>query len=220
MVVEVFDSLEKLSARFKETPFFARESPRKRALAHYFSRRGIVQLELDAESKDWPRLVYPTPEKLEEQITSLERKHRDQSSKKKEWQATHFKASSKEVMAHAKKLTDPLFWKHVAKSATDSNYRADARTIDLHSSLISDAKYRPMIEAFVENPEYRKQLTETVKTSPVYKNHKGLAKHADDRRQLQLEVSKSMLEQSDEQLKDYHAQLSALRELLKWSEGK
>ncbi len=220
MPVEVFDSLDKIKTRFDGAPFLSTNPRRTKALEHYFSKRGIVQLDMNVKSGKWPTLSYPHAEKLQLQIEDLAEKHRGHTSKKWQWQLTHLKASSKDVMAHAQKVTDPLYWKHLAKSATDGQYRDDARAIDLHASLISDKKYRPMIEAFVQNPEYRKQLTETVKTSIVYKDHKGLAKHAGDRRQLQMDVSRSLVAKTHEQVVDSQEQLFALKELLKWSHEK
>lgn len=220
MPVEVFDNIEKIKARFSGAPFLAANPRRTKALEHYFSKRGIVQLNTALNTGKWPALSYPHAEKLLVQIDELTEKHRDHTSKKWHWQMTHLKASSKDMMAHAQKVTDPLYWKHIAKSAVDGQYRDDARAIDLHASLISDKKYRPMIEAFVNNEDYRKQLTETVKTSIVYKDHKGLAKHADDRRQLQMDVSKSLVAKTHEQVVDAQAQLFALKELLKWSQEK
>jgi hypothetical protein len=220
MPVEIFDSLDKIKTRFAGAPFLSTHPRRAKALEQYFSRRGIVQLDTDAKPNHWPALRYPHREKLSAQIDELTLKHRDHTSKKWHWQMTHLKASSKEMVAHAQKVTDPLYWKHLAKSVTDSQYRDDARAIDLHASLISDKKYRPMIDAFVNNEEYRKQLTETVKTSIVYKDHKGLAKHAGDRKKLQMDVSKSLVEKTHIQVVDAQEQLFALKELLKWSQEK
>lgn len=220
MSVEVFDSLEKIKLRFSGAPFLDTNPRRAKALEHYFSKRGIVQLDTASNAGKWPVLSYPHAQKLQTQIDELTEKHRDHTSKKWHWQMTHLKASSKDMMAHAQKVADPLYWKHIAKSFTDGQYRDDARAIDLHASLISDKKYRPMIEAFVQNPDYRKQLTETVKTSIVYKDHKGLAKHADDRRQLQMDVSRSLVAKTHEQVVESQEQLFALKELLKWSQEK
>ncbi len=216
MSIEVFESMEKLKKRLEGASFLESNQNRKKALEYYFSKRGIVQLDVEIPNAKWPALVYPGVEKLEDQIGELALKHKDQSTKNWNWQMTHLKASSKNAVAHVQKVTDPLYWKHVSKKITDSQYRNDARTIDLHSSLISDAKYRPMIDAFVHNEEYRKQLTETVKTSIVYKNHKGLAKHADDRKQLQMDVSKSLMGKTQEQVNETQKQIFALKELLKW----
>jgi hypothetical protein len=217
MAAEVFESIEKIKENFDGASFLETNGRRKKALEHYFSRHGIVQLGVDARKGGWPVLIYPTPEKLSMQIDSLTQKRRVHAEKKRSWQLTHLKASSKDVVAHAKKIVDPLYWQHVAKTFTDGEYRDSAKAIDLHASLVSDSKYRPMIDAFVHNPEYRKQLTETVKISPVYQHHKGLAKHAEDRKKLQMDVSKSMVKRSHEKMEESGEQLETFKELLKWS---
>ncbi|MFH0970654.1 MAG: hypothetical protein V1776_04320 [Candidatus Diapherotrites archaeon] len=216
----VFDSVEKIQKAFDGAPFLDTNPRRKKAIEYYFQKRGVLQLETTSPT-NWPRLVYPTPEKLEKQIQEFTLRHQEQTSKKWQWQMAHLRELSYDTFAHAKKVTDPLFWKHVSKKVMDREYRDDSKTIDLKSSLISDEKYRPMIAAFVDNPEYRKQLTETVKHSPVYQNHKGLAQHAKERRKLKKEVSASQIKRSHHIVSEHREQLFALKELLNWSkEGK
>lgn len=217
---EVFDSMEKIQARFSGAPFLESNPRRKKALEAYFSRRGVVQLEMDAKKKGWPTLVYPTPEKLQQQVGEWEEKHKDHAAKKWKWQVTHLQASSNEAVAHAKKIADPLYWKHVMQSLTNAEYRADSKQMNFHPSILTDEKYRPMMQAFVDNPDYRKQLSETVKTSPVYQNHKGLANQAKEKRKLKMEVSKSLIDKTSVQVKESQDQLFMLKELLNWSEEK
>ncbi len=217
MGVEVFDSLEKIRSRLDGAKFLETHSNRKKALEYYFSKRGVVQLDVGTNPRAWPALIYPTRDKLALQVKSLETRHKEHSSKKWNWQMTHLKTSSNQLIAHAQKIADPLYWKHLSKVVTDKEYRDAAKTIDLQPTLMADEKYRPMMEAFVHNPEYRKQLTEAVKTSPVYQNHKGLGKHAEDRRQLKMDVSKNIVEKTSVQVKENQEHLFALKELLSWS---
>jgi hypothetical protein len=217
---EVFDSLEKIQTRFGGAPFLEGNPRRKKALAAYFSKRGVVQLEVDEKKKGWPSLVYPTPDKLKAQVGEWEGKHKDHAAKKWQWQVTHLQASSNETVAHAKKVVDPLYWKHIFHSVTDSEYRADAQQMNFHPSILTDEKYRPMMQAFVDNPDYRKQLSETVKTSPVYQNHKGLANQAREKRKLKMEVSKSLIDKTNIHVKESQDQLFMFKELLRWSEEK
>lgn len=223
MPVEVIESMSALKARANGALFLESNARRAQALEHYFSRRGIIQIAVSLDEKDarkWPKLLYPYPEKLEGQIEELNEKMKGHSEKRWKWQLAHLHASTKDTVAHAQKLADPLFWKHTMKRAVDSQYRSDARTIDLQSNLVSDPKYRPMIDAFVHNPEYRQQLTETVKTSIVYKNHKGLAQNAGARKKMQMDVSQSLVDKTDEQVRDAREQVDALKELLNWSKEK
>lgn len=215
---EVFDSMEKIVLHFKGATFLDNNPRRKKALEHYFARRGVVQLEMNPKQSGWPALVYPTPEKLRMQVDEWENKHKDHAAKKWKWQMTHLQASSNEAVAHAKKVADPLYWKHVFQSLTNTDYRTDASLMNFHPTILTDEKYRPMMEAFVNNPDYRKQLSETVKTSPVYQNHKGLANQAKEKQKLKMDVSKSLIEKTSGQVKESQEQLFMLKELLNWSQ--
>jgi hypothetical protein len=216
MSVEVFNSMEKLRKRFEKASFFELESNRLEALRYHFQKGGVIQIDSNV-GKEWPKLIYPSQKKLLEQIERFSKQHRTFSSQRRSWELNLFKAKSQNTLAHVRKIVDPLFWQHIAKKAVDEQYRKDAEAIDLHSRLISHQKYRPMINAFVNNEEYRKQLTQTVKESIVYKDHKGLARHAEETRKLQMTVSGEQKEKASKKLDINQRQLFVLKELLKWS---
>ncbi len=213
---EVIESLEKFKLLSPNARFFEKDSYRVQALEHYFSRRGIIQVEFLKENA-WPVLVYPPKEKLESQISELMQKQKQSFSSKWGWQMTQLKARTRNAVDHTKKLSDPLFWQHVAKTATDKEYRIAAKSIGLKSKLIAHEKYRPMIDSFVNNPEYRSQLVETVKHSPAYRMHEGLAKSAEQQKELHLNISASQLKKTQTKLDEYELHLQSLKELLKWS---
>lgn len=217
MPVEVFESFPKLEARFKDQAFLQTQPARKGAIVEYLSRKGVLQIDL-AQTEGWPKLVYPSRDKIKTKLTELETEYVKQRQKKNSWQWTHFRAKSHKTFSHMKKVVDPLYWQHVTKSLTDKEYREDSKLIDLHSHLVSDEKYRPMIKAFVHNEDYRKQLAETVKTSIVYKDHKGLGKHSQDKQALQLQVSQSLLSKAHTSMTELKAQIHVYKELLKWSD--
>lgn len=219
MAVDVFDSLDKIRGAYAGAKFLDAHPARARALQHHFEKRGIVQLD-SSEKKSWPRLVYPTPEKLEGLIVTLEEKMRSASLKRKDWQASHWKSSTHATFSQFSKLSDPLFWQHAAKSVIDSEYRKDSKSVGMNTGLIADKKYRPMVDAFVHSSDYRKQLTEAVQNSVVYKDHKGLGKHAHDRHRMQTEVAKSLLDKIEAELKENQAQLQTWKELLSWAREK
>ncbi len=217
---EVIESIAALEKKCNGALFLHSSPQRKKALDHYFARKGIIQLDLDAAAKKphaWPPLMYPPQEKLVAQIDELEKKQKVSFSSKWNWQLTHMKARTRDVVAHTKKLVDPLFWQHITKNATDKEYRTASKSIGIKSKLIANEKYRPMIQNFVHNPEYRAQLIETVKYSPAYQNHKGLARNAEQQKELQLHISQSQLDKMEIRLQEVEAQLQSLRELLKWS---
>ena len=217
---DVIDSMATLEKKCNGALFLQSSSHRKKALEHYFARKGIVQLDLDSVEKNphaWPPLIYPPQEKLVAQIEELEKKQKVSFSNKWNWQLTHMKARTRDVVAHTKKLVDPLFWQHITKNATDKEYHDASKSIGIKSKLIANEKYRPMIQNFVHNPEYRAQLVETVKHSPAYRDHQGLARNAEQQKELQLHISQSQLDKTETRLQEVEAQLQSLRELLKWS---
>lgn len=219
MPVEVFNSFEKFRNRFSNSSFVSIDSHRLQALQIHFGKGGVIQIDSTIES-DWPKLVYPSVQKIELQVEKYLMQKQKFSSQKREWELNHFKVKSQDVIAHLRKVVDPLFWQHITRKVLDEQYRKDAKTIDLKSRLISHQKYRPMIHAFVTNNEYRKQLTQTVKESIVYKNHKGLARHAEELKELQASVSEDQAGKAGKKLDENEKQLFVLRELLKWGEEK
>ncbi|QQR92889.1 MAG: hypothetical protein IPJ89_01430 [Candidatus Iainarchaeum archaeon] len=220
---EVIESIASFEKKCDGADFLSRDAQRKKALEQYFGRKGIIQVEFPRSEegtlqfKDWPSLIYPPTDKLQLQIDELEEKRKRFFSSKWNWQLTHAKARTRDVVQHAKKLVDPLFWQHLTKNATDKEYRSAAKSIGIRSKLIANEKYRPMIQNFVHNPDYRAQLLETVKHSPAYQHHEGLAKNADQQKELQLHISSSQLEKTEAKLLEIESQLASLRELLRWS---
>ncbi|MDP2666825.1 MAG: hypothetical protein Q8P05_05000 [Candidatus Diapherotrites archaeon] len=220
MPVDVIESYAKFESRFGMDPFFVADSPKGRAIREYFERKGVLQVETMAPGS-WPKLIYPSEEKIAARLRELEGEYAKQRRIKGEWEWTRFRTRSHGVVSHVKKVMDPLYWQHVTKTVTDKSYREDAKLIDLHSHLVADVNYRPMIRAFVHNEDYRKQLSETVKTSIVYRDHKGLGKHSKDKRALQLQVSESLLKKTEVHLRELRDQVFVYRQLLSWSrEGK
>lgn len=220
---EVIESIASFEKKCNGADFLSRDALRKRALEHYFARKGIIQVEFPLSEEgtpkftDWPVLIYPSADKLQGQIEELEQKQKHFFSSKWNWQLTHAKARTRDVVQHAKKLVDPLFWQHLTKNATDQEYRSAAKSIGIKSKLIANTKYRPMIQNFVHNPDYRAQLLETVKHSPAYQHHEGLAKNAEQQKELQLHISSSQLAKTQTKLLEIESQLTSLRELLRWS---
>ena len=65
----------------------SRGKERKLALKHYFSRGGIVRVNLDPENSDeWPALLYPTKLRLRARIREKEKLRANYLKKKKDWE--------------------------------------------------------------------------------------------------------------------------------------
>jgi hypothetical protein len=116
-----------------------------------------------------------------------------------------------------KKLGEPLYWKHIAKSMIDSDYRKDANSVKLPAHLVSDKKWKPMVRMFVNDIEYRKQLTETVNTSIVYKKNKKVAQFADDLKGFRMDAADKQVKDLEEKLSILDATEKSLKEMQKWA---
>jgi hypothetical protein len=116
-----------------------------------------------------------------------------------------------------KKFADPLFWQHLAKYYSDKDYRKDADTVKLPVKLVAEKRWKPMINMFVKDLDYRKQLAETVKSSVVYANDKRVAKYAQELRAFRMEQSTRELENIGKQLVDVELEIGMFQELIKWA---
>src|SRR3990172_1554982 len=49
-----------------------------------------------------------------------------------------------------------LYRNHLKKSIIDGDYRKDVKSVKMPVNMVSEPKYRPMIEAFLNDFDYRK----------------------------------------------------------------
>jgi uncharacterized membrane protein len=73
-----------------------------------------------------------------------------------------------------------------------------------------------MVKMFVNDLEYRKQLTETVSTSIVYKKNKKVARYADELKEFRMSASNKQMEDLQKKIDHIEATEKALKELQKW----
>jgi arylamine N-acetyltransferase len=137
------------------------------------------------------------------------------TEKEKEWKQQFNSAKISNIVSEVKKFTDKIYWKHLHKSLTDKQYRADYSKVKIPTKLAADSKYRPMLEMFVENPDYRRQLTETVSTSIVYAKDPRVAKCADSVREFRLKESEKKLDCFKEKLGSLYEDKKMLKTLQK-----
>ena len=191
---------------------------RKRALEHYFSRGGIIRVDLASKKPGaWPRLVYPTKLRLRALIRQKDSLKSNYSKKKKNWEKKLREAELYGVKHALKKFSSPLYWKHWVKVLRDPDYRADAERVKLPMRLVADQRWQPMIRMFIEDLEYRKQLTETVQHSIVYKKDKKLARYATELQDFRKSESTRKLKELDKKLSEIEADINSYRELIKWA---
>ena len=191
---------------------------RKEALEHYFSKGGIIRVDLASRKPgNWPRLVYPTKLRLRALIREKGALKANYSKKKHDWEKKLKTAEFYGPKNSLKKFSSPLYWKHWAKLLVDEDYRADAEKVKLPLHLVADPRWQPMIRMFIEDLEYRKQLTETVQHSIVYKKNKKLARYATELQDFRKSESTRKLKELDKKLAGIEADINAYRELIKWA---
>lgn len=208
----VIASVKDFYAAFPKAP---KEGNRRTAIERYFGIHGVIKAQ--ETDKEWPTLTYPSIEVLNSKIKESKERIKIFEKKLGEWKKSHWDASMYHQVNQVKKLGKPLYWKHLAKTITDSDYRKDANSVKLPAHLVSDKKWEPMVKMFVNDIEYRKQLAETVNTSIVYKNNKRVAQFADDVQDFRMDASNKQVLDLEEKLKDLTETINALKEMQKWA---
>lgn len=212
LVHGVISSIVEFEKSFPSAP---KEGARRVSLERYFKINGVIKA--IANEKEWPKLAYPNTSVIESKLKELKERKKSFNTKLSEWKRQHLKAAMYHQVNHVKKLAEPIYWKHLAKSAIDADYRKDAESVKLPTHLVADKKWQPMVKMFVNDEEYRKQLTETVNTSIVYKDNKKVAKFADDLQGFRMGAADKQVNELEEKLSELDETEKALREMQKWA---
>ncbi|MBU0636479.1 hypothetical protein KKE06_05625 [Candidatus Micrarchaeota archaeon] len=175
-----------VNARFKG-------SKRLSHLERYFAKGGVLSIGSVSNGENWPEITYPTRMKLKKDLEKLEFQKRELEKRMGSWKSKKTQAKWSDLTSEIKKFKEPLFWKHLRKYYTNQDYRKDADSVKLPVKLVSHQRWKPMIEMFVTDLDYRKQLTETVETSVVYAKDKRVARFADQQKAFRLEQSEKNL---------------------------
>ncbi|MBN2127504.1 MAG: hypothetical protein JW703_03890 [Candidatus Diapherotrites archaeon] len=211
----IISSFNAFKEMFGDSEFFKEDSPRMNALSSYFERGGVISV--SKKDKGWPKLIYPSIARIREQKKELEGIKKKFEEKKSNWEKKKKDAENYHAVHNLKKLTSPLYWKHKAKCLTDKEYKNDADLVKLPAHLVSDPKWTPMVKMFVNDIEYRKQLTETVENSVVYKDNKKVARYADELQDFRKDVSSKEITLLIKKLESTDALLAALSLLESWA---
>lgn len=203
-------------AAFSQAFTVPENDERTSALKRYFARGGVISAV--KSSGPWPKLLYPSPMRIESQIKEMDELLQHFLAKEKEWKKKLANAKSYHSRHQILKFSEPLYWKHIAKTVADPDYREDAGKVSLPVHLSADPKWKPMINMFVNNTEYRKNLVETVETSIVYKKDKKVAKYADVLQNLRSEISATKLEEIDKKTTLLKSEINALKLIKKWAQ--
>ena len=191
------------------------EAARVAALKHYLSKGGVIHI-APSES-GWPKLLYPTKAHLRKKIDETRALRAQYCKRLESWQHKFDGAKSYHQVHNIKKLKEPLYWKHIAKCAVDPDYRSDAGKVNLPVHLVADSRWKPMVKTFISDPDYRKQLVQTVDESIVYKNDKRVAQYADLLQGFRMEQSNRKIDELKQKLAALDADITSMQELARWT---
>ena len=211
MASNIISSISVFDERFEVPKTEARYS----ALKKYFSRGGVISAV--KSNKQWPKIIYPSPLRVDAQLKELFVLKENYSQKIKDWKKKLQTAKSYHSRHQMLKFSEPLYWKHVAKTLADSDYRDDSAKVKLPVHLVADPKWKPMIRMFVTDLEYRKNLVETVETSIVYKKDKKVARYADELQNFRSEMSNTKIKELKKKTTKLSAEINSLQLIKKWT---
>jgi len=213
-MAEVVASIAEFQKKFPKAP---KSGERREAVEKYFAIGGVIKAFKSEDESGWPKLSYPSHAVLETKIKEIRSKKSVFHGKRSTWKKSYNSASHYHQTNQLKKLKEPLYWKHLAKLVSNPEYRKDSESVKLPAHLVADDKWKPMIKMFVNDLEYRRQLSETVRTSIVYKKDKKVARYADDLKEFRMSTSGKQVTDLDKKLFDLEETEHALRELQKWA---
>ena len=214
MAKEILSNFDAFQEKFPEIKAFG-DHNRVKALKIYFARGGVVSAV--SRGKGWPKIIYPNPLKLNAQIKGIQESMGMFNGKKRDWEKTFFNAKIYNVKNKIFKFSDPLYWKHALKKVADSDYRQDVEAVKLPAHMVAEPKYRPMINMFVNDIEYRKQLTETVLNSIVYKKDPRVARYAQELRAFRLDTSNKNIDSLQKKVSGLKLEIKALETIRDWA---
>lgn len=214
----IISSFDAFTSSFQFNEESEKGSKRKDALKKYFGKGGVIKAV--NTGREWPKLLYPNRVNLKRKIDDLSKTISLLESKKRHWQKKLFEAKMYNIKNNAFKFFDPLYWKHNAKKLVDSDYRHDANSVNLPVEMVSEPKYRPMIDTFLKDIDYRKQLTMTVENSIVYKNDKRVARYAEELRGFRMDTATKNLKSLEQKINLLQEEKEIFREIMQWHDGK
>ncbi|MAG21913.1 MAG: hypothetical protein CL943_01225 [Candidatus Diapherotrites archaeon] len=193
----------------------AKYAERIEALKHYFSKGGIIRI--SDSSDDFPKLLYPGKVRIKSQVDELHKLRQLYHKRLVDWRKKLQQAQVYFTVNNVKKLKEPLYWKHMAKYLSNKDYRNDADKVKLPVNLVADRRWKPMVKMFVNDLDYRKQLTQTVDESIVYAKDKKVAKYAEELQSFRSEQSSRKIGELEKKLAEIDASINALQEINKWA---
>lgn len=210
----VISSFEKFAEQFPATAT-DKDSARIAALKSYFARGGVISI--GKSENAWPRLVYPSPLRVKQQMAAINSVRGNYLGKKKDWERQSQQAKTYEIRCNLLKFSSPLYWKHTAKCLIDADYRSDTDQVKLPVHLVNDKRWEPMVREFVSDIEYRKQLVETVQNSIVYSKGRKVARYAKELQAFRIDISDKKIAEIGKKISELDAQIKTLQAILVWA---
>jgi len=154
------------------------ELTREEASSIYLKHGGVVKIEEE-------KLLYPDKKRVKQQLSLAEKKLDYLGPLIKELEKRKNNLSTYNILNAVKRSSDSLFWKHYYKKITDEEYRKTSGVVVPPIHRINEDKYRKILEQFIENENYRKNMYEA-KTSVINEDtlSGSIEKNIDESRKL------------------------------------
>ena len=187
-------------------------STRQAAVGTYLAMGGVTKFE---KTTSFPRLVYPTPRRLEVQINEAEKKLKGFDIQIAAWHRRHKELKTNKATDLAARAVDPLYWEHRTKLLTDPTYRATYELVRPPIHLLHREKWRKRLKMFVRSKEYRLRLHEA-RLSKIGKKRAPMTEEVEARFDFNRQMAKNELSKIEEKRNIIHKRLSAMRAMLVW----
>ncbi|GEM_PF-1651610 len=188
---------------------------RKKAVETYLETGGIIKI---GEHKgNWPRLIYPTKEKLRQELDEVEKE-----LAKLDKQLAEAKRRRNRLQTTPGKMVkvamDPLYWEHRMKLLKDREYREVYELVRPPFHLMHMPEWRKRLEVFVKSAEYRARLKEA-RLSKIGKRRELLDKEVERRMDFSRSVVDGLIEKLEAKRDKLVKRADALRTLMGWAEA-
>lgn len=184
---------------------------RQSAIKTYMQQGGIIKVDKSGRK---PRLVYPGADRIRKQLEETKRKEEYMRKQLNSLRRKQRDVANKAV-GSVKKVFNPVYWQHQYKKRRDDDYRSVYEEIDPPMEKLDDPKYRPMLEMFVKEPEYRERLLEAAR-SEIGRGRDTIRQQVIKREGFTKEVIDNRIKKIEKEIEKYRDKKSALKVLLKW----
>lgn len=186
-IMHIFTNIRDLENNYEEIKKLTEEE--KQSVDNYLREGGIIK----STGKPKLEITYPSKDIIAKELEELMPDRSKTIEKIEQWNKV--KKDSEEFIQNNKKRKyfNKLFWKHKLKETFDKDYKTDFKKIKIPIEYIGEESMNKVINAFVNDKEYRQKLIETIESSIVYQN-KGIGERVGKKLSLQKEISKNKLD--------------------------